>query len=198
MSSQPKRGEGPFIIENSDGCSALSIPYRYITKKISGGAKKLPFLHFCVQHDERYWSGGSNAQRKYADYDLYKGVRSCSGKRHIGWILFYNILALIMLFIVRIFGSAYLPTPFRWNRGEPYVGSYKYTYFDRETQNQTVMTNEDADKVMAMYQSSNSVVQSIVDFVRIQNEESGNDMATNELKKIINEQQNKDEQRQLA
>jgi len=153
MSKRVKRGEGPFILENSDGCSGISILYRKITKLIYGEERTLPFLRFCHQHDERYFYGGTRGQRKYADYDLHWGIKECGLDQNIFKRCFYWIFSYLVLLTVRVLGSPDLPTPFRWAHGEKYTGRYQYTYFDRKTQNQTVKTELEAEIVMNIVES---------------------------------------------
>lgn len=186
MATQPNKDEGPFVLERSDGCSGLSLPYRYLTKAIFGEARQLPFLHYCIQHDERYHNGGSLEQRRNADYDLVKGVISCASKEE--WYLapLFYIIAIGMLIVTRTIGSPFLPTPFRWNHGEPYTGTYQYTYFDRETENQTVLTEEDANRVMAIHFDENSGTSTITESIKMYLAETNSDLATNELKKLLN------------
>jgi len=61
----------------------------------------------CVVHDEAYYFGGTNAQRKAADQELFECVR---GKGH-------KYLSKMMWLGVRIGGVSFLPTPFRWGFG---------------------------------------------------------------------------------
>lgn len=65
----------------------------------------------CVEHDEKYYFGGSFKQRRQADIKLYKCVRAKKGFHH-------KIIAPIMYVGVRIGGVSWLPTPFRWGFGK--------------------------------------------------------------------------------
>jgi len=69
----------------------------------------------CVEHDKRYWRGGTYDERKAADGQLKQCVASV-GKPKI---------AALMLAGVRMGGSPYWPTPFRWGYGWPYMRGYK-------------------------------------------------------------------------
>lgn len=142
---QPKRGEGPFILELSDGCSGLSIPYRWLTRAITGNTSQIPFLPYCIEHDEAYWYGGSEQQRLDADLRLFHGVRSYPDSI-IAKIAIFPI-ALLMLVVPRIVGSPKLPTPFRWMRREQYSPTLAYTV-DNIEKDSTVATVNDAKFVM--------------------------------------------------
>ena len=90
----------------SDGCSAFP----------DGTPEtKTLWLSCCTSHDSAYWQGGSYAERLQADQDL----RSCvaqTGQPEI---------ARLMLAGVRVGGTPYLPTSFRWGYGWPYPRGYK-------------------------------------------------------------------------
>lgn len=90
----------------SDGCSAfpdgtLQQQSRWVT--------------CCIRHDLAYWKGGSYAQRVQADRSLQRCVQQV-GERQI---------ADLMLAGVRVGGSPYWPTPFRWGYGWSYGRGYK-------------------------------------------------------------------------
>ena len=90
----------------SDGCS--SFPNGTLETKTL-------WLSCCTAHDSAYWQGGSYAERLQADKDL----RSCvaqTGQPEI---------AQLMLAGVRVGGTPYLPTTFRWGYGWPYPRGYK-------------------------------------------------------------------------
>ncbi|WP_226642210.1 FAD-binding oxidoreductase [Microbulbifer variabilis] len=73
------------------------------------------WLDCCHAHDFAYWKGGSYAQREEADRNLEICVAK-TGEREV---------ALIMLVGVRVGGTPFLPTPFRWGYGWPYLRGYK-------------------------------------------------------------------------
>ena len=149
---QPKRGEGPFVLENSDGCSALSIPYRWITKNVFGKERKLSFLPYCIEHDEAYWYGGTWQQRREADNRLFWGIISCA-KKAVWWAKpVYYTLSCLMWVVPRAIGSPRLPTPFRWMRREAYTKSLKYTV-SPIVKNETVATQKDSEIVMNIVES---------------------------------------------
>lgn len=69
----------------------------------------------CVAHDGRYWLGGSYAQRQQADVDLQACVEQV-GELEIG---------LLMLAGVRVGGSPFWNTEFRWGYGWPYWDGWR-------------------------------------------------------------------------
>jgi len=73
------------------------------------------WLSCCYQHDLAYWQGGTSKQRKQADQDLKQCVSQVGEP----------IVAKLMLAGVRVGGSPYWPTKFRWAYGWPYFRGYK-------------------------------------------------------------------------
>jgi hypothetical protein len=73
------------------------------------------WLTCCVAHDFDYWQGGSATQRERSDARLKQCVKEVGEP----------IIASMMLAGVRVGGSPYLPTPFRWGYGWPYPRGYK-------------------------------------------------------------------------
>lgn len=61
----------------------------------------------CIDHDTKYWCGGSKAQRLRADREL----RSCV-RRHSN-----SVNATLMFAAVRLSGVRWLPFPWRWGYG---------------------------------------------------------------------------------
>jgi len=68
----------------------------------------------CVAHDVKYWAGGSYADRFKADLDLRSCVQSVGEP----------VIADLMLAGVRVGGSPWWPTRFRWGYGWPYTNGY--------------------------------------------------------------------------
>jgi hypothetical protein len=68
----------------------------------------------CVRHDLAYWKGGTYEERLEADNNLAACV-SQVGEPEI---------AALMLAGVRVGGSPYYPTPYRWGYGWPYPRGY--------------------------------------------------------------------------
>lgn len=89
----------------SDGCSAF--PDGTI------GQNKL-WLSCCQQHDFDYWKGGTYQDRLDSDKTL-KACVSNVGKPEV---------ALLMLAGVRVGGTPFLPTQFRWGYGWSYPRFY--------------------------------------------------------------------------
>ncbi|WP_417224212.1 hypothetical protein [Amphritea sp.] len=89
----------------SDGCSSFPNGTR---------AENTLWLSCCEQHDLAYWQGGTYQQRLEAD----KALKACVadvGKPEV---------ALLMLAGVRVGGSPFWPTQFRWGYGWPYLKPY--------------------------------------------------------------------------
>jgi len=73
------------------------------------------WTHCCVQHDLAYWKGGTYQQRLEADEALSSCVYKVGEKE----------IAELMLAGVRVGGTPYLPTSFRWGYGWPFPKVYK-------------------------------------------------------------------------
>lgn len=91
----------------TDGCSMFP------DRAPGGGAD---WCDCCLQHDLAYWRGGTRQERLAADRALAACVRDTSGSA---------LLAALMEGGVRVGGSPYLPTPFRWGFGWPYGRGYQ-------------------------------------------------------------------------
>lgn len=90
---------------SSDGCS--SFPDGTL-------AENELWLDCCTAHDFAYWKGGTYAERREADAAL----RFCVGQ--VG----EPAVAALMLAGVRVGGSPFLPTRFRWGYGWPWPRLY--------------------------------------------------------------------------
>lgn len=89
----------------SDGCSAFP----------DGTLKQNQlWLQCCTAHDFAYWKGGSYDQRLSADRVLKRCVEQVGEPE----------IALLMLAGVRVGGTPYLPTTFRWGYGWSYPRFY--------------------------------------------------------------------------
>ena len=73
------------------------------------------WLKCCTEHDQKYWAGGSYDERANADVELRACVRS----------LGEPAIAELMLAGVRVGGSPWWPSSFRWGYGWPYTHGYK-------------------------------------------------------------------------
>jgi hypothetical protein len=69
----------------------------------------------CISHDLAYWKGGTYDERLIADKDL----EACVAK------LGEPEIAKLMLAGVRVGGSPYFPTSYRWGYGWPYQRGYQ-------------------------------------------------------------------------
>ena len=86
----------------TDGCSGgMSRLWRLAT------GRPPPWESACVEHDRRYWRGGSRARRKQAD--LWLAARVTLGG--------HPFLAAAMYASVRLGGHPLLPFPWRWGYG---------------------------------------------------------------------------------
>ncbi|MEZ5345419.1 MAG: hypothetical protein R2681_07685 [Pyrinomonadaceae bacterium] len=65
----------------------------------------------CEAHDLDYFKGGSFSERHDSDKRLYRCVKAKGGWKN-------KINAPLMYLGVRVFGTAWLPTPFRWGFGK--------------------------------------------------------------------------------
>jgi len=68
----------------------------------------------CIAHDVKYWAGGNYEERLNADLELRACVRSVGEPA----------IADLMLAGVRVGGSPWWPTRFRWGYGWPYTRGY--------------------------------------------------------------------------
>lgn len=89
----------------TDGCSAFP-DGTWEDRKL--------FLNCCTLHDFAYWQGGTVDQRLNADYQFSQCISNIGQPE----------LAQLMLIGVRVGGSPYWPTPFRWGYGWPYPKGY--------------------------------------------------------------------------
>ena len=90
----------------SDGCSMFP----------NGTAEQQSlWLNCCVQHDFAYWQGGLEKERVAADEALQQCVQAVGEPE----------IANLMLAGVRVGGSPYFPTSYRWGYGWPYPRGYK-------------------------------------------------------------------------
>jgi hypothetical protein len=94
------------------GCSNL--PTRPFT---TDGCSRYPdgsWVECCIEHDIRYWCGGSAEMRKQADLELKRCV---SGKG-------FKTRSSIMYRGTRVGGSPWLPFPWRWGYGWDWPHDY--------------------------------------------------------------------------
>ncbi len=91
---------------SSDGCSAFpdGTPWQ-----------QQLWLSCCHHHDFAYWKGGTYLERKEADHELQRCVATIGEPE----------IANLMLAGVRVGGTPFLPTSFRWGYGWPYPRFYR-------------------------------------------------------------------------
>ena len=90
---------------STDGCSAFPD---------GGPQQKDLWLDCCIAHDRAYWLGGTYTQREAADEHLRQCVQEVGEPA----------VAALMLIGVRVGGSPFWPTPYRWGYGWPYPRGY--------------------------------------------------------------------------
>lgn len=73
------------------------------------------WVNCCIQHDISYWQGGTHEERLKADQELERCVAKVGEPE----------IARLMLAGVRVGGSPYYPTSYRWGYGWPYPRGYK-------------------------------------------------------------------------
>jgi len=106
----------------SDGCSAFP-DGTFEQKEL--------WLSCCIQHDLDYWQGGTYQQRLASD----QALQSCVAK--VG----QPEIAALMLAGVRVGGTPYLPTKFRWGYGWSYPRWYGELSEQEQQQVQALMPN---------------------------------------------------------
>lgn len=111
---------GPLRPFTTDGCSDFPDGTR---------SHKTLWLDCCTEHDKAYWQGGTYAERLQADKEL----RQCVAK--VG----EPGIAVLMLAGVRVGGSPYWPTRFRWGYGWPWPRGYKALTADEHDQVQEAL-----------------------------------------------------------
>lgn len=127
----PAQASAPMAPFTTDGCSMFP------DHSPSG---KADWCVCCVAHDLAYWRGGSADERARADAELEHCVRTASGDAR---------LARTMLAGVRVGGSPYYPTSYRWGYGWPYGRGYAPLSRDEEDQ---------AERLRARYLSEHPVL----------------------------------------
>jgi len=74
------------------------------------------WLECCFKHDFAYWRGGTEEERKKADIELKECVYEKTQDANLAELMYYG---------VRVGGSAYFPTWYRWGYGWTYSRGYK-------------------------------------------------------------------------
>ncbi len=97
---------------HSDGCSGgMSAIYGKLTFLHKKHGNTLNWRQCCIVHDEAYYYGGTQREKKQADANLNNCVTQVVGKRYLGKA---------MQIAVEIGGDPNLPTPYRWGYGEDF------------------------------------------------------------------------------
>ncbi len=91
----------------SDGCSL------FFDKSPFSGKD---WLECCYRHDLAYWRGGTEEERKRADIELKECVYEKTKDAELAELMYNG---------VRVGGSAYFPTWYRWGYGWTYSRGYK-------------------------------------------------------------------------
>ena len=98
--------------KHSDGCSGgMSAMYAKMTFLHKNHNNKLRWHECCVIHDKAYYYGGTKQEKKQADKALSQCVSKVVGNKFLGKA---------MQLAVKIGGSPYLPTSYRWGYGEDF------------------------------------------------------------------------------
>ena len=106
----------------SDGCSAFP-DGNFENKEL--------WLNCCIAHDFAYWQGGTYSERRKADEELNQCV-SKLGEGTTGTLMYFG---------VRVGGSPYWPTSFRWGYGWPYPRGYKALTVEEKQQIKQILKN---------------------------------------------------------
>lgn len=101
-----------FTLANSAGAGELQVFATDGCSEFPDGTwhDKTLWLDCCIAHDVAYWLGGSYQQRKAADENLKVCVAEIGQPE----------IAAVMLAGVRVGGSPFWPTRYRWGYGWPY------------------------------------------------------------------------------
>ena len=89
------------------------------------------WLSCCTAHDYAYWQGGTYENRLIADVQLQQCVAKVGEPQ----------IANLMLTGVRVGGSPYLPTSFRWGYGWSYPRFYQALTIEEKKQISTLATS---------------------------------------------------------
>lgn len=82
------------------------------------------WIECCIRHDFAYWQGGTALDREQADSALQQCVADL-GKKDISSLMHFG---------VRMGGSPFYPTWYRWGYGWPYLRGYKALTQDEQRQ----------------------------------------------------------------
>lgn len=102
----------------------------------------------CVHHDVAYWKGGTRIERRIADEALAQCVASVGKPK----------TARLMLAGVRLGGTPYLPTSYRWGYGWPYPRGYK------------ALTEEERRQVERQLEAQKEMLEKTLEKIRTENQ----------------------------
>ena len=122
----------------TDGCSAF--PDGTL-------AQQSLWINCCIRHDLAYWKGGTYAERLEADQALETCVADVGEPE----------IAQLMLAGVRVGGSPYFPTTYRWGFGWPYPRGYN------------ALNNDEIIEVQHMLENFRLLIKNISDELKIEN-----------------------------
>ena len=111
----PAHGTGRLAPFTTDGCSDFPNGTRQ---------QKDLWLNCCIAHDKKYWAGGTAAEREAADRQLEACVAGVGEPA----------IARIMLAGVRVGGSPWWPTSYRWGYGWPFSHGYRALSAEEQAQ----------------------------------------------------------------
>jgi len=125
LAALPRGYADELVPFTSDGCSAF--PDGTL-------AQRQLWLACCTEHDLAYWQGGTYEERETADEKLRDCVAGVGEPA----------VAELMLAGVRVGGTPYLPTRFRWGYGWPYPRGYQALSDSDRRQISALLGNEKA------------------------------------------------------
>jgi hypothetical protein len=111
------------VVDQARACCARTFPADQLPTRpfLTDGCSLWPdgvWQRCCVEHDMRYWCGGSRAMRRRAD----RLLRECVAAE---WKPFGPAMGWSMQRGVGIGGSPLWPTYYRWGYGRPWSGRYR-------------------------------------------------------------------------
>ena len=119
----------------SDGCSAF--PNGTLDQQEL-------WLNCCIKHDLSYWKGGTYQERLNVDLSLEQCVTNIGEPE----------VAKLMLAGVRVGGSPYYPTTYRWGYGWPYLRGYR------------ALSNEEKQQVKDKLMMLELMIKSLLDEIK--------------------------------
>jgi hypothetical protein len=108
-----------FVLASMTACASDAVIAPFTSDGCSDFPNGLPqhkslWLNCCVLHDKTYWQGGTYKERRLADEALERCVAAVGQPE----------IAKLMLAGVRVGGSPFWPTHFRWGYGWSWLRGY--------------------------------------------------------------------------